>query len=81
MVDYEKFGLRYRVGRGVSHLAADGANRTLCGLNRLGLTCKKKPEDKVCRNCRRDVTILKARRQKIAVYKGYSSLEAHIEMK
>ena len=80
-IDYEKFGLDYWIGRNVFHLRVEGKTRSLCGLSLLGLRVKKKPDDNVCRNCRKGVTIFKVRRQRVAVYRGYSRLEAHIEMK
>jgi hypothetical protein len=81
-IDYEKFGLTYRVGRRVCHLASDGSVRPLCGLNQLGLGwTRKKPDDKICKNCRKDVTVVKARRRRIAIFRGYSGIEAHVETK
>jgi hypothetical protein len=81
-INYGSFGLRYWVGTKVFHLAAEGAVLTLCGLSRLGLVGKRTPHDNVCRNCRRNVTMLKARRRKIAVYRGYSRfVEAHVEVR
>ena len=77
--NYESFGLHYWIGRSVFHLRVEGTGRALCGLNLLGLKCKKKEDDKVCRNCRKGVTILKVRRHRVAVYRGYSALEAHVE--
>jgi len=78
-IDYEKFGLDYWIGRNVFHLRVEGKMRTLCGLSLFGLKCRKKEDAKVCRNCRKRVTILKVRRHRVAVYRGYSALEAHVE--